>query len=529
MSPLPSPFSPSSLALAVLLSLSPAFADPEKPASDSAVLPMITLHAGGPEIDARADLLGHNLSPIDWQGHGKKFPPILWSVELNAPNPAWETLTHAYPLRHMRFNVGNVYPWKKGIGPLAERKVIKVPGWEPPYRTEAGLDEFLRWLESLPENPGATLIVSPFLPVQDAADLVAYCNATTGAMAEWRAKNGHPEPYNVKTWELGNETDWVNRQDLDVTRAETDSEKAGKLPVSEYVTLCQERVAAMRAVDPTITIYAHAATAPFAITNPTWRAWHREVLRKMGGDIDGISLHPYYDGYTVPVIMESIDALAKDIHELQPPGKNLGIWLSEHSKWIDYEKLENRPQSWGLAGAISTADFLLQCMGRPDVKLASYWYYVGNGPWRVLNADWENGAEPKFGTGVHAMFQLMNAAYRPRFETLKVEGAEAVPPPANYSYTVSAGRFSDPATGRKSWVLVNRSPEQAFSVQLAGVATGKPLRQLVVTGDSLQATNVPATPDAVQLKSTTLQPVVTADGKTTVTLPARSVTAWIEE
>lgn len=521
--------SPRASALASLLSLNLAYSDSAYSASETKTLPEIALQASAPPVESRADLYGQNLGPIDWHGHGKKVPPILWSVERNAPHPAWEPLTHAFPVRHMRFNVGNGYRWQDGVGPISERKVIKVPGWEPPYRTEAGLDEFLRWVESLPGKPGATLIVSPFLPVQDAADLVAYCNATTGPMAEWRAKNGHPEPYAIKAWELGNETDWVNRQDLDVTRKDTDKEKSGKMPVSEYITLCKERIAAMRAVDPEITIYAHAATAPFATTNPGWRAWHREVLRKMGGEIDGIALHPYYDGYTVPVIMESIDALAGDIHDLQPPGKNLGIWVSEHSKWIDYEKRENWPQSWGLAGAISTADFLLQCMARPDVKLASYWYFVGNGPWRVLSADWEKGGEQKFGTGMHALFQLLNAAYLPRFEALKVKGTESISPPANYAYTVSAGHFSDPTTGAKSWVLVNRSPEQDFRVRLPGVAAGKPLKQLVVTGDSLQASNVPETPKAVKLQTTTLEPVLTSDEQATVTLPARSVTAWIQE
>ena len=50
------------------------------------------------------------------------------------------------------------------------------------------------------------------------AGLVAYCNAPLGAklpkgMPDWpavRAKNGHPEPYNVRIWEIGNEVhgDW---------------------------------------------------------------------------------------------------------------------------------------------------------------------------------------------------------------------------------------------------------------------------------------------------------------------------------
>ena len=48
----------------------------------------------------------------------------------------------------------------------------------------------------------------------EVSGLVAYCNAKQGAklpsgMPDWpavRAKNGHPEPYGVKYWQIGNET-----------------------------------------------------------------------------------------------------------------------------------------------------------------------------------------------------------------------------------------------------------------------------------------------------------------------------------
>lgn len=491
---------------------------------------VITITGSGKKIASREDIYGHNMGPLDWHGSALR-PPVIWDVTKNAPDAAWDELTHAYPIHHMRYNVGNSYPWKDSVGSATERKIIKAPNWEPAYRTEAGLDEFLRWVESLPKKSEATLIASPFRSVQDSADLVAYCNATTGPMAEWRKKNGHPEPYNVKVWELGNETDWVVREDLDVTRLETEKEKKARLPVAEYVTLCKERIAAMRQVDPTIKIYAHAATAPFASSNPTWRGWHREVIRKMGGDIDGIAIHPYYDGFPVPTVIQSIDILAADMQELQPKGKQLGIWVSEHSKWIDYNKMENWPQSWGLSGAISAADFLLHCMARPEVKYASYWYYLGKGPWRVLDTDWDNGSKLKFGTGAHAMFQLLNAAYLPNFEWQKVDLGTNTNYPSGYSYTVTTGLFSDPASSRKALVAVNRSPAQDFTVRLPEISLpkGKTFKRLIVTGDSLTATNVPETPNAVKLDTSVVQPDVASDGVVTVVLPARSVTAWIWE
>ena len=44
--------------------------------------------------------------------------------------------------------------------------------------------------------------------ILDAAYWVEYCNYKKGTYySDLRAKNGHPEPYNVKIWDLGNEVD----------------------------------------------------------------------------------------------------------------------------------------------------------------------------------------------------------------------------------------------------------------------------------------------------------------------------------
>ena len=43
---------------------------------------------------------------------------------------------------------------------------------------------------------------------QMGADFVRYCNDTSGPWAELRAHNGHPAPFGVKYWQIGNET-WL--------------------------------------------------------------------------------------------------------------------------------------------------------------------------------------------------------------------------------------------------------------------------------------------------------------------------------
>lgn len=477
------------------------------------------------QVSARPALYGHNMTSIDWHGttaprFGRERPPILWDTQADQPDPAWKDLTHAWPLRVMRFHTGNNYAWRDVIGPREQRKPIKASeAWAPPYRTEAGLDEFLRWLETLPGHPEASLIASPFLPAADLADLVAYCNATTGPMAELRAANGHPEPYRVRYWELGNETDWIGRADLDVMRSDSEQEKQGKLLVSEYVARCAERIAAMRAVDPSILIYAHAQTAPWPSKTPRWRAWHREVLRHLGPDIDGIVIHLYYDGYAIPYVLASLDSLIADIRELQPADRAaerpITVVVNEHARWVPPSQSKQWVDAWSLQSAISTTDFLLRLMARPEVSMANYWCYLHRGPWRVLDADWDRlsdetpGVTLRFGTAIQPVFQLLNDALLPRYELLTPVASpnETSLAEGNYDQAVTAGLFSDPVTGEYALVAVNRSSSDPATLSLTipqNFRSDATLRRSLITADSLSARNTPTEPFAVALNQSDL-------------------------
>jgi alpha-N-arabinofuranosidase len=72
---------------------------------------------------------------------------------------------------------------------------------------------------------------APFL--QDAVDLVAYCNGPReSAWGKIRAQNGHPEPYRVKYWEIGS--------------------GMRHIPTVDYINVLKQFVPAMKKVDPTI-------------------------------------------------------------------------------------------------------------------------------------------------------------------------------------------------------------------------------------------------------------------------------------
>ena len=92
--------------------------------------------------------------------------------------------------------------------------------------------------------------VEPYITVNavfgdawSAAEYVEYANgALTTRMGALRAKNGHPEPYRVEYWGIGNEP-WGEWQ-------------FGVVPLSQFVVKHKLFAKAMRRVDPGITLIA---------------------------------------------------------------------------------------------------------------------------------------------------------------------------------------------------------------------------------------------------------------------------------
>jgi alpha-L-arabinofuranosidase len=79
------------------------------------------------------------------------------------------------------------------------------PAWTGVEHNDFGLDEFVAFCREVGAEP---LIVanSGFGDDHSAAEEVEYANGSTDTpMGRWRAFNGHPEPYNVKWWGIGNE------------------------------------------------------------------------------------------------------------------------------------------------------------------------------------------------------------------------------------------------------------------------------------------------------------------------------------
>jgi alpha-L-arabinofuranosidase len=96
------------------------------------------------------------------------------------------------------------YRWKNGIGDRDARTPFSNKVWGRIDSNDVGIDEFCQFCELVQAQPLVCLSFSD--GPQSAADLVEYCNGDTSTgWGAKRAANGHPAPYRVKYWQIGNE------------------------------------------------------------------------------------------------------------------------------------------------------------------------------------------------------------------------------------------------------------------------------------------------------------------------------------
>ena len=140
------------------------------------------------------------------------------------------------------------YNWRGGLGDRDKRPSRYDYAWNAVESNDVGTDEFIDLCRLLEIDPYLCVNIG-FGDDYSAAQWVEYCNGDQSTlMGKWRAENGHPEPYNVKWWGIGNEMygQW----------------QLGHMSINHYILKHNYFAMAMRAVDPTIKLIASGAT-PF--------------------------------------------------------------------------------------------------------------------------------------------------------------------------------------------------------------------------------------------------------------------------
>ena len=200
-----------------------------------------------------------------------------------------------------RFPGGNfvsAHEWRDGIGDPDRRPPIKDPVWKAVQSNDIGTDEFLTMCRLLEVDPYITVNAGTG-DAWSAAQWVEYTNgAVDTPMGRQRAANGHPAPYGVKFWGVGNEM-WGDYQ-------------YGYMPLKMFLWKHNQFAKAMRRVDPTIKLIA-AGAMPDTMTGakqalllgkdivPDYFSpadWTGAMLTECFDNIDLISEHFYNFGGT---------------------------------------------------------------------------------------------------------------------------------------------------------------------------------------------------------------------------------------
>jgi alpha-N-arabinofuranosidase len=186
-------------------------------------------------------------------------------------------------ITNMRWPGGNFlmgYDWKDGIGPKDKRPARINLAWGGTDNNHVGTDEWFALNKAIgSEN---VLCVNLGLgSILDACYWLDYCNTKKGTYySDLRAQNGHPEPYNVKIVDLGNEVDGYPWE-------------LGHKSIDEYSRLGREAAKALKSVDNTIKLVASGSS----YYEPTgqWVEWNHKVLASFGDLIDYLSIHRYWE------------------------------------------------------------------------------------------------------------------------------------------------------------------------------------------------------------------------------------------
>jgi len=163
----------------------------------------------------------------------------------------------------------STYHWKDGVGKT--REAVYDKAWNVYDPNTFGTDEFVAWCRLVGCEPYICTNAGTGTP-EEMSDWVEYCNLPRGKFAKMRAANGHPEPFNVRYWSVGNENygGW----------------ELGAKTVQEWGPLVCESAKLMRAVDHDLKLLA-AATSNEKWTGP--------LLDRAGGHLDYVSIHGYWD------------------------------------------------------------------------------------------------------------------------------------------------------------------------------------------------------------------------------------------
>jgi alpha-N-arabinofuranosidase len=429
----------------------------------------LTFVAGASTDNGRLSIVSHgsgsfvigavSLMPED-NVHGWRADTLARLRELDAPVYRWPG-----------GNFVSGYDWKDGIGDRDRRPPRKNPAWKGVESNDVGIDEFLALTHELGTEP--YIAVNTGLgAVEAAAEEVEYVNgAATTKWGAKRAANGHPEPYAVKWWGIGNEMygEW----------------QLGHMPLADYVAKHRRVVDAMRAVDRSIEPVAVGAVGE----------WSQEMLKSAAGHMTLLSEHTYWqEKPDVPAhVAQAVEAIRKiaDAHRAYRRtlpslrGKDVRLALDEWNYWygpFEYGELGTR---YFLQDGLGAAAALHEMVRNSDLFFMANYAQTVNVIGAIKATATAAEMEP---TG------LVLALYRKHLGVTPVAIA-GVPAPLDAVAALSADRRA------LTIAVVNPTDEaRALPLSIASGTLSGSGRRWVLTGKDRRAHNRPGAPRGVDVR-----------------------------
>jgi len=408
------------------------------------------------------------------------------------------------------------YRWKDGIGEQDKRPTRMDRAWNAIEPNDFGIDEFMTFCRLVDTKPYAVVNTGDGT-AQEAAELVQYCNGssstTYGAL---RVQNGHPEPYNVDLWGIGNEM-YGNWQ-------------IGHVDAETYARRHSDFAKAMLAEAPKLTLVAVGEGDP---------RWDEPMFRIAGEYFDLYSYHHYTGDIQnpkqyseteaeqrrywhivgMPVWLEGKFAeLDTFVEKNKPKNKTIGLAFDEWNVWLP-ETAPGIEQDYRLREAIYAAG-VFHALHRhnetfPMANLAQLVNVLG----AIKTTQTDVASTP-----LALAFEL----YTSSFGTKRVQCQATCPTHSGPEREVPLLDASSALTedGKTlTLALVNRHPEESVEVTLAlkEWKVQPQAERISIVGKSYLAANVPGQPEQVEIQK---EEVELDQSKPVVEVPAHGIVIY---
>ena len=422
----------------------------------------------------------------------------------------------------------DVYHWLDGVGPPEQRPTTVLPmTWSRGIEESNafGTAEFIDFCRQVGAAPYINANAGTGTP-EEAANWVEYCNrAGRGQHAALRASDGHPEPFGVAIWGVGNEL--------------YGSWEVGQMDAETYARTVLEYAKIMRMVDRKVKIVAVGCSRD---------AWNYPVLQRAGGAIDYISIHKYcrYEDYYLLVAFplqaqrtfKRLEALTEAVAPSRSGGvitevtpmqtliavDEWNVWHEEAGKQAFYQKLSLQDALFS-AGMFHV--FLRMCN---SIGMANLCDLVNSGPCGPIVANEETiYVDPQYLAFQMYRYHIGDVVVRTEVEVDTYDAGEISALGEKVADRVDAVPYLDcvatlaEAEGKLFVAVINRHRDEDIpcAIELEGFCPRGSGGVFELGADDVTSANDFDTPDNVQVVEREL---VGASSSMTYEFPRHSIT-----